>query len=217
MLLKNILKEISNLTRKLIECGLAVNHNFPAEKNRTVTWGRQKDLSLALKNVDYREIYEELNRSKNYNVKMIDGALIQMLYTFSRNKIGSHILAFYPSPDLERYQDNIDDYEEYYYGEGIYADIISKYIVSFPLRFDYSPEQHVDGEHPRVHLHLGQYKDCRIPVSTPLTPNVFVNFLLRNFYAHALREYFNKYRFDTITLTKTITEKEKKIMHVNIP
>ena len=212
---RSILKEIKNLTRKLIECGLAVNHNFPRESNGFVTWSKQKNLSIALKNIDYRDIYKELNKSKNYNIKMIDGALIQMLYTSSKKEITSHTLAFYPSPELERYQDNIKDYEEYYYGEGVYADIILKHIVSFPLRFDYSPKQHIDVTHPKVHMHLGLYKDCRIPVSTPLTPNVYIGFLLRNFYSSAFKEHFDTYNFNSVKVAKTITKKEERILHIN--
>lgn len=216
-MLKSIIKEIAGLTKSLIQCGLAVNHNPPVERTGTVTWAQQKDLSTALKNVGYRELYRELNESKNYSIKMLDGALIQMLYKFYQKKVTSHVLTFYPSPSLERYQDNIDDYEEYYYGEGIYADILSKYIVSFPLRFDYSPDQHKDVEHPRVHLHLGRYEDCRIPVSAPLSPNLYIGFILRNFYSYAFRQYYDKYNFDTLKLTQTITDKEKRIVHINIP
>jgi hypothetical protein len=214
-MLRRILKEITQLTGKLIECGLAVNQNFPRENDGFVTWSKQKNLSIALKNIDYREIYKELNNTKNYNIKMIDGALIQMLYTFSKKEIISHTLAFYPSPNLERYEDNIEDYEEYYYGEGVYANIILKHIVSFPLRFDYSPKQYVDVVHPSVHMHLGLYKDCRIPVSTPLTPNVYIGFLLRNFYSSAFKEHFHKYNFNSIKLARTITEKEERLLHIN--
>lgn len=214
---RKILKEIISLTRKLIECGLAINHNHPIERNAIVSWSKQKDLSIVLKNIDYREIYHEINNSKNYNLKMLDGALIQMLYKFSRRSLIEHTLAFYPSPDLERYQDNIKDYEEYYYGEGIYADIIPKHIVSFPLRFDFSITNHINIDHPKSHLHLGLYSDCRIPVTSPITPNLFIKFIVRNFYTNVFKKKFKDYSFSTIKMEKTISEDETKFVHITLP
>ncbi|MBD1207841.1 MAG: DUF2290 domain-containing protein, partial [Ignavibacteria bacterium] len=58
---------------------------------------------------------------------------------------------------------------------------------------------------------------CRIPVSAPLTPTTFINFILRNFYNRAIQLKGEKlisissYRFDNC-----ITEAEKKILHLSI-
>ena len=62
---------------------------------------------------------------------MLDGALIQMTYEFSDKKLRRHRLAFFPSPHLEEFQNNPDIYLD----DEIYADVVAKNIVSFPVRF----------------------------------------------------------------------------------
>ncbi len=36
-----------------------------------------QDFSIAMKNITYEEIYKQLEETKNYNIKMLDGTLIQ--------------------------------------------------------------------------------------------------------------------------------------------
>ena len=64
-------------------------------------------------------------------------------------------------------------------------------IVHVPLRFDYdaSEDLHQIINHPKTHLTLGQYRNCRVPVSAPLPPIQFMGYLLRNFYHTAYRNY----------------------------
>ncbi len=111
---------------------------------------------------------------------MLDGALIQMSYRVKNDLVETHRLAFFPSPYLEGFQNEPDLYIE----ELVYAEVIWKNIVPFPLRFDFDSREGVYEElrHPKSHLTLGQYKNCRIPVCAPLTPYHFVSFLLRHFY-----------------------------------
>jgi hypothetical protein len=218
-IIKNICKQINRITSKLIEVSLSVSQNFPASReNEVVTWSGQTDISFALKNVSYVEIYEEFLKYDNYNIQMLDGALIQIMYKVKEGELLSHRLAFYPCPDLERYQDNPIDYEELYFGEGIYGDVVSRQISAFPLRFDYDPENHVKIEHPRSHLTLGQYKNCRIPVISPITPGDFIKFILRSFYYNAFDEHLRGFQFSTgeVDFDKTITTQEKEILHLSI-
>lgn len=82
-----------------------------------------QNLSIALKNIEYEEVYRVLDHDRNYNVKMIDGALIQFLYTYETSStLSSHRLAFFPSPFLYDFQSDPRRYEE----DEIYADIIEK-------------------------------------------------------------------------------------------
>ena len=76
----------------------------------------------------------------------------------------------------------------------IYADVIARNIVPFPVRFDYDGRDGIHEElaHPKSHLTLGQYENCRIPVTSPMTPFWFVDFILRNFYHTAFGRYADK-------------------------
>ena len=104
-----VLQEIHFLTEKLISINLSVSQNYPSSTATSnhgveITFSGASNLSVALKNIEYHEIYRQLDRSNNYNLKLIDGALIQLSYTFSNDKLVSHRLCFFPSPSFEPFQ-----------------------------------------------------------------------------------------------------------------
>ncbi|MBY0578295.1 MAG: DUF2290 domain-containing protein [Burkholderiales bacterium] len=215
-----IRKQVEILTADLIRLSLCNHQNFPSVTSgaggfKDISFSKAGDLSMVLKNQPYREIYTELDRAQAYNLKMIDGALIQMMYRFKGNALKGHRLAFFPSPYLEEFQNNPDIYES----DEIFADIMMRNIVVFPLRFDFdsSSEIFVDQHHPKSHLTLGQYINCRIPVSSPVTPFAFLDFILRSFYNTAHRKYSSEINKFVDVFSNTITDSEKKIVHVQIP
>ena len=167
-----------------------------------------------MKNLPYSEIYHELKRTQSYNLKMIDGALIQFMYRFVDNKLISHRRAFLPSPDLNEFQNNPDIYET----DEIYADVILKNIVTLPLRFDFDISDEIFEElhHPKSHLTLGQYLNCRIPVSAPVTPWAFMDFVLRNFYNTAHRRFCSGMTKFTDKFHSTITNREKDVIYIKV-
>jgi hypothetical protein len=208
--------DIHTIIRMTIEAGLSDEQRYPAMKkvgrrDYDIYIQDAPDLSASMKHRPYDEIYDDLSRSGAFNLRMIDGALVQMLYTFREDDISSHRLSVFPSPNLDIYEDAQEAYEE----DQIFADIVGRHIVRFPVRFDFSSDDkaHVDVEHPKSHLTLGQYTNCRIPVSSPLTPTRFMSFVLRSFYNPA----FGRFKFgDDATrasFSDTITTKEKAIGH----
>lgn len=210
-------KQIMALTADLIELSLCDHQNFPTLVNSVgnvteISFSGAANLSIVLKNVAYRDIYEELRRTQAYNFRMIDGALVQIMYRFIGDKIVSHRLAFFPSPDLHEYQNNPDVYEL----DELYAEVIMKNVVTLPIRFDFdsSNEIFVELHHPKSHLTLGQYLNCRIPVSGPITPWSFMDFILRNFYNTAHRRFCSKMSKFNDKFDNTITEIECGVMHI---
>ena len=143
---------------------------------------------------------------------MLDGALISLRYRFKDGAICEHTLSYFPSPDLEHFQNE----PEVYLDDEVYADIIAKNIVTFPVRFDFSDDQKkfVDIHHPYSHLTLGQYQNCRMPVCAPLGPLVFGGFILRNFYNTAFRKYSEKIPVSKLAFIDTITSNELNIPHI---
>lgn len=221
MTLNDTYQEIVLITQKLVELGLSVQQNFPHRSANNITCKDGADLAAVLKNVKYHEKYTLLNEEQNYNIKLLDGAIIQMMYSFNstgRNLI-SHRLAFFPAPDIENYEDNPEAHERKYFGKSEFHDLIEPNVIKTPIRFDYSSEEaiFVDTHHPYTHLHLGEYEGCRIPLFSPLTPCVFINFILRNFYNSALRDYCDNYSFPTEQkFSQSITSNESKILHMNV-
>lgn len=214
---KVIYKEIERMTTELIACGLSVKQNFPscelsAKDRYEISYSGMQDISIALKNVRYQEIYDELDQNKNYNIKMIDGALIQFLYIYEKSQLISHRLAFFPSPYIEAFQNDPEIYEM----DEIYADIIAKNILPVPIRFDYDPKNFKEIDHPQCHLTLGQFKNCRIPVCSPITPRAFISFILRSFYNTAFNKFTDNLTLSSDIFPETITSLEKKLLHISI-
>ncbi|MBE7682209.1 DUF2290 domain-containing protein [Paenibacillus sp. P13VS] len=208
-----LLKDIERITTELISHGLSVDQRFPSNRelnsNTLIDWGKHVELSIVFKDIDYRILYDELERERNYNIKLVDGALLQMMYTVSNNRIVKHRLAFFPCPYLEKFQNDPDIYSRY----DLYADCLAKNIVPIPIRFDFDEEVH-DEIHAKSHASFGQYKNCRIPVWGPLSPTDFVEFILKNFYATAYHNYSLNFKSD-IVLNRTIVALEESGIHFN--
>ena len=213
---EGVRQEIESLTAELISAGICIDQNFPALRHNAgdvvVDFGKEFDLSLTLKNIPYPSIYEALSENRSFNIRMIDGGLIQMMYAFKEGSLWKHRLAFFPSPDLLEYQNNSDVYES----DEIYADVIERNVVTVPVRFDLDVAAAVDYDHPVSHMTLGQYRNCRIPVSTGLTPFYFVNFILRAFYNTPFRKFCSGLRAVSPLLPDTLTEREGNHMHLRV-
>lgn len=214
---KDIYNQINKLTEDLIKFCLCEDQNFPSMKglhNDITEIGiTNSDNSIFLKNIPYAEMYQEVLNQKAYNIKMIDGALLTLLYRFKNNEIVAHRLSYFPAPDLVAFQNEPEIYME----DEIYSDILDKRIVTVPLRFDFdnNVKTYRPIEHPISHLTLGQYKNCRIPVSSALTPYQFISFITVNFYHTAhnkshLSPYKEKFE-------DSIFPEEREFIHINGP
>ena len=217
--INEIKKQIDLRVRYLVRIGLADQYQsgFRRQlgKRVEITFPNATHVSMALRGFGYREIYQLLVRERAYNVKMLDGALIQMMYEFSGNTILRHRLAFVPAPHLYDFQSSPDVYLE----DELHGDVVAKNIVPFPLRYDYDVRdgRHVDLIHPKSHLTLGQYEHCRIPVSAPVTPHWFIDFLLRNFYDTPTRRYAEEISPAGDSFDESISWSEQRVVHVVIP
>lgn len=211
-----LLKEVAMITKDLIRDGICDVPNYPViiqtNKHNDLVFSGFDDVSIALKDVEYRFVHEYLETHEQYNMKLIDGALIQLLYKFNkRGELIKHRLCYFPSPTFEPFQ----NMPELYMDEGcLYTDVIARSILPVPVRVDYDPDNHTNIVHPKSHMTFGQYKNCRIPVVSPLCPVTFMNFILSSFYNTAYMELSLKrkhYKFED-----SITDDEKEILHFSI-
>ena len=214
-----IVAQINELIGCLIEVGLA-DRNYAVFRRDVrhvteITFSGASGVSIALKDRSYADIYQQMIELGAYNAKMLDGALIQMMYMFTNGQLQSHRLAFFPSPNLEEFQNNPD----IYLTDELYADIVAKNIVSFPIRFDYEASEHIfrQLEHPKSHMTLGQYEHCRIPVTAPVTPYKFIEFIVRNFYHTGFTKYADRLPVFESSFPESISESERKVMHMAVP
>lgn len=182
--INNVKKEMNIIISHLVGDGISTYQQYPVIKEhpncvKKLEWNSIINLSISLRNLEYESIYSEIDKNKDYNIKLIDGNIIQMLYTFKDNQLYSHRLAMFPSPSLEMFQNDPEIYEN----DEIYADIISKKIVPFPIRFDYNKDEiNSQSAHPYSHVSLGEYLNCRIPAYGPISPHIFMSFILESFY-----------------------------------
>lgn len=212
-----IYQQINNITISLIKEGLSIEQNFPSSRSidgkYIVSFQNDNNICKALKNETYKVIYDKLEKTKSYNIKLIDGALIQFMYICSREKLLSHRLAYMPSPFIEAYKNA----QEIYGSDLLYGDIVRDSITPFPIRFDYSEnlQDFKEFYHSKSHLTLGEFDYCRIPVIGPVNPYSFISFILKHFYIEDRLDEINKkiYAADKIKFPASITEKELKEPH----
>ncbi len=211
-----IFKQIQQITIKLVQTNLSISQNFPIINENEIVWENYKNISYILKNSPYQEIYIKCLENNDYNVQMIDGALIQLMYRFTQNEITSHRLVYMPNLDIENFGDIPEYFEEKYFGNELFSDIIDKVIIKFPIRFDFNLDESrfIELDHPYCHASLGNIKECRIPVESAISPNRFIEFILRSFYFKKYSEFFDTSSFDCeIGFNKKITDKELKLLH----
>ncbi|HCA5044352.1 DUF2290 domain-containing protein [Acinetobacter baumannii] len=171
-----------------------------------------KDISFTLSSMSYKELYEESFKRNLFNYLMLDGALIQFNYLFDKGKIYKHRLAYLPSPNMEAFQHEPDLYIE----QPMYAEIIEPSIVPVPIRFDFDETAFEELHHPKSHFTLGQYKNCRIATGSPISPIIFVDFILRSFYNTAYKSYNQYIQYPRNIFDSTITDREKSFLHMNL-
>jgi hypothetical protein len=217
---RELLDEIISATVFLVEKGLADDQNYPFESQLgadtfVVQYPNTVPFSSMLKDQHYAETYREQLDARSYNIRMLDGALIQMVYELADGHLRRYRLAFLPSPDLLEFQRNPEMYLE----EVLYADVVEKRAVTVPLRFDFDDRDGVASSvnHPTSHLTLGQYSGCRIAATAPITPYLFIEFLLRSFYNTAIHSISDQLPKGACRLESCITADEAALIHIGVP
>lgn len=220
-IVNEIYSEINRITNVLVKNSFTLDQNWPVRKENKIVFNNFKNTAFTLKDNSYIELYSELIKNREYNLKFIDGSLVQMLYKFDNRgrSIAGHILSFYPNLS-EYYLDvelliNEDDLDNQI------SKILNKQIIPFPLRFDYS--QIIQENHPASHLTLGNYTNCRIPVSRPISPKQFILFILNNFYSNTgiknidirFTKIINEIGDSKLSFQFTISKFEKKYIHLH--
>lgn len=221
-------RQINKILTFLSENGISISQNFTScnVKTHTITWDNFQNLTFTLKDLSYEDIYKTCKERGDYNFLLIDKAFIQMKYDFDNrgNSIIGHVLGYYPNV-LEKLEKEInEEYQEELQNDSkgitdndnsLFKRILERKVTPFPIRFDYS-QTHNEIIHPKVHLTLGNYLDCRIPVARPIMPYQFVSFILRNFYFDLFQKFnISSELINDIRFNEEITEKEKELFHIN--
>lgn len=199
---------------RVIETGVSVQQRFPIVSNdgNGPTLGSLVGSSIALKDISYHDIYTELESNELFHIKLPDGGLLVFQYAFDTDGVlRKHRLGFFPSPKLP----TVEEAPELYRYDELYGDILSKQLVRFPIRFDFDPKNYRPRYHAHSHLTLGQFQNCRIPVTHAVSPNGFLLFILRNFYHQLYLRHSNVFEKKlAICMTAScITAEDRGIPH----
>lgn len=215
---RSIKVELDQVLSSLIQQGIADDQNFASVRNVAsgcveVTFSGAEHLSIAMDDVPYEEIYSEIAARRSYSIKFVDGGVVQLSYFFEQEELRKHRLAYYPSPLLRSFQECPEDY----IADRLFVEIVARRIIPFPIRFDFDPSAASDVVHPVCHATLGDVLGCRIPVSKGLTPRVFFDFVLRNFYSAGGYDFWKGLPPVGHTFATTITSNEQRIVHLVAP
>ncbi|MBY0576158.1 MAG: DUF2290 domain-containing protein [Gallionellaceae bacterium] len=215
MTLQGVRQQLQDVYSRLILTNLSVKQFHPKEQmlpGGGASIGSTPLGSISLRDVSYEQIYTEIESKDGYHIKLPDGGLLIFQYTFDGGGVlTKHRLCYFPSFVLP----TVDEAPHLYENDELYGDVILKKLVRFPIRFDYDPGAHKDVVHPKSHLTLGQYENCRIPIDGAVSPNAFVMFLLRNFYSNSYRKRKNTLdkKSHHIPTMSTLTIEERRIAH----
>jgi hypothetical protein len=111
---------------------------------------------------------------------------------FLINEIG-----FQPE-ELDEIGDSLrDDYEQALHDGGFKS-------AFTPLRYDYEPENYIEGRHPAAHVHFGFNNNIRVCTVKQLRPLSFCLFVLRQNYPGKWLEFLS--HADTTTLVKQVRD-----------
>ena len=212
---QGVRQQLRDVYSRLILTNLSVKQFHPKEQllpGGGVSIGSLPLGSISLRDISYEQIYTEIETKDGYHIKLPDGGLLIFQYTFDGvGALTKHRLCYFPSFVLP----TVDEAPHLYENDELYGDVILKKLVRFPIRFDYDPGAHKDVVHPKSHLTLGQYENCRIPIDGAVSPNAFVMFLLRNFYSNSYRKRKNTLdkKSHHIPTMSTLTIEERRIAH----
>lgn len=175
--------EIRRLLEALREADLLLNSNNTWQSSELVTWTRRDGSAGMLAFVPGRiptaNDYLLWVAEGMYTAALVDGALLQLTYTFRRGDVTGHRLAYVPCPvEVPRellQQLSIEEAVEFSKPASL-GGIPARTVV----RIDYDPVAAAPG-HPSTHLTLNG-PNCRIPVYAPVSAARFIHFVLTHFY-----------------------------------
>lgn len=211
--------QIERATLALVGAGIVADQNMPirsrAGRRSVISLESEVAFSDVQADMTYRELHALLQRHRLFNIRFRDGGVMQLHYEFDRGHVVSHRLAFLPAPDLEPLQAEPDLYLDD--AQELFADWLEQRTVPVPLRFDHDVRAARGLDHPASHLTLGQFTRCRIPVTSPLYPVQFFQFILQNFYNVSFRRFSDALPRSSAAFPRCASEAEYGVIHVGVP
>ena len=201
---KNIIKEYHNIIKFLIENNMVMDNLEFKENGNALTWSG-KDAGIANivydNNIGADKIINTLRKEKQYNILLKDKSIFQIEYMIENNNIVKQRMLFMKVSNevLNEIDEENTNFDE----------DIKTTDIPLLIRVDYDIKNQQDVKHPASHMTISNIKNCRIPIKSNMPFSKFIKFILMNVYGIDYR------CEDSITDDETITENEKKCIHIN--
>jgi hypothetical protein len=198
---QEVRSEIERLVNAMIQAKLAIDVNLPVLRRDgsdvLVTWPAYAGGALSDNQSGSIQEYRRMVLNRQYTCALIDGALIQISFTFRNAQLIGNRLCYYPCPLVFEQDDwdpseiplldlfddilveEFDDVLESI-AEPELRSTLARLRMRGPIRFEYAPGQQTSA-HPASHAHIGE-GDVRIPVFGPLSIGHFLRFVVRHYY-----------------------------------
>lgn len=146
---------------------------------------------------DYYKLYTTAMENEDYDFHITkDNSFFQFYSEKVKNKVVSIHYVFYSCPkDVSLLDDIMSEEDNDAGNKGMYYNLIDsvdfkKNVLYF--RFDYEKDLYKKIIHPIAHLHIGFDNEIRIPLDKILTPEAFVDFVMKYAYKELWQEAVKK-------------------------
>jgi len=146
---------------------------------------------VSYRNLNYLDEWKKIVSNQLFDFQLTDHALLQFK-RFKENGTEVFSYSYYENPfEILSYQDFLANHDLSITETGnIFIDYYNQYVATSgkqksivtPTRYDYAPNQYVEGRHPVSHMHFGHCSEIRIATKRILGPLSFSLFVLRQYY-----------------------------------
>lgn len=183
--------QVRTFVNAMLENGLALASNpvvsSTAEDMTIVSWSRAPSISSTFGRFASLAEYTTFLDHRDFNLVLLDGALLQIAYTFKGRDLVGHRLCHYPCPidisDLEADDGSITEWMEALDA----TELRERLRLRTPLRLDFDLRAEKK-DHPASHFTISE-ETCRIPVAAPISLGHFVKLVFSQFYPAAWMAY----------------------------
>lgn len=209
---KEIVKDINSVLSELRTNNLIRDENGITQHSLVgnavgLTFHGKSDVSGIVydKHISCSQIIDILLSARQYTVLLYDKSLIQAEFIIGTDGLLKERLVFIKKHNRIWLKSEIEKYEAI--DEDWFSDEMG---IPVMLRIDYDPQSQKDRKHPSAHITFSNHSSCRIPMKGAISFSEFVKFIFLQFYDIELQ--IPEYRLDEVD---TITEAEKKLIHLN--
>lgn len=214
---------------KLLE--LDVNYGLCYDKTSISKYSKNTVLNLcANSDFTYDELFKQIMINSDYDIFIPqDYGVFQFYIEKSKNKISKIVYCYYSNSrnfsEIGKLIESSDSLNENIIRDyqHLFDDVPERNNIVY-FRYDFDPSIYNGIIHASSHLHIGWDNEIRIPIRNIVTPEMFVDFVVKNVYKELWRKALGNSKFKSMVLKLKsesalmercfFCEEEKKILYL---